>query len=67
MDVMDKSGTLNIRWDVSMLNKIIGYVFKKSKNINNLNLRNVQKLLKDCNYEQYKNRPVVMERVTFIL
>ena len=35
-------GSLDIRWDVSMLNKIIGYVFKKSKNINNLNLRNVQ-------------------------
>jgi replicative DNA helicase len=58
---------LNIRWDVSMLNKLIGYVFKKSKSINNLNLRNVQKLLKQCNYEPYANRPVVMERVKFIL
>ena len=58
---------LNIRWDVSMLNKIIGYIFKKTKSINNLNLRNIQKLLKTCDYTNYVNRPVVMERVNFIL
>ena len=69
MDVtaISGSGTLNIPWSVSLLNKIIGYVFKKSKNINNLNLRNVQKLLLNCNYDKYKNRPVVMDRVKFIL
>jgi hypothetical protein len=50
-----------------MLNKLIGYTFKKSKNINNLNLRNVQKLLQSCNHEPYENRPVVMERIKFIL
>ena len=69
MDVLDvkKQGGLDIRWDVSMLNKVIGYVFKKSKNINNLNLRNVQKLLKECDYSKYSNRPVIMERIRFIL
>lgn len=69
MDVKENSSieTLNIRWDISMLNKLIGYVFKSSRNINNLNLRNVQKLLTRCNYDLYKNRPVVMERVNFIL
>lgn len=69
MDVKENSSieTLNIRWDISMLNKLIGYVFKSSRNINNLNLRNVQKLLKQCNYDLYKNRAVVMERVNFIL
>lgn len=69
MDVKENSSieTLNIRWDISMLNKLIGYVFKSSRNINNLNLRNVQKLLTRCNYDLYKNRPVIMERVNFIL
>lgn len=67
MDAMEVRDTFDIPWGVSMLNKIIGYVFKKSRNINNLNLRNVQKLLNKCNYEPYKNRPVVMERINFIL
>lgn len=69
MDVKENGSieSLNIRWDISMLNKIIGYVFKSSRNINNLNLRNVQKLLARCNYDLYKNRPVIMERVNFIL
>ncbi len=64
---MVKEPLRNIRWDVTMLNKIIGYIFKKSKNITNLNLRNVQKLLLQCDYENYKNRMVIMERVRFIL
>ena len=58
---------VNMKWNISILNKLIGYVFKKSKAINNLNLRNLQRLLKSCNYDSYKNRPVIMERVKFIL
>lgn len=50
-----------------MLNKLIGYIFKRSKNITNLHLRNVQKLLLNCDYSSYSNRPVIMERVHFIL
>ena len=65
LEVMNRE-LLNVRWDVSMLNKIIGYCFKKSKTINNLNLRNVQKLLNQCDYEAYKNRPVIMDRIKFI-
>lgn len=55
-----------MRWDIGMLNKLIGYTFKKSKNITNLNLRNLQKLLNSCNYELYEGRPVIMERIHFI-
>lgn len=58
---------LSMKWDISMLNKLIGYIFKKSKNITNLHLRNVQKLLLSCDYSSYSNRPVIMERVNFIL
>ena len=56
-----------MKWDISMLNKLIGYIFKRSKNITNLHLRNVQKLLLSCDYSSYSNRPVIMERVHFIL
>lgn len=58
---------LVMKWDIPMLNKLIGYIFKKSKNITNLHLRNVQKLLLSCDYSMYANRPVIMERVHFIL
>lgn len=58
---------LSMKWDISMLNKLIGYIFKRSKNITNLHLRNVQKLLLSCDYSSYSNRPVIMERVNFIL
>lgn len=58
---------VNMRWDVGMLNKLIGYVFKKSNTITNGNLRNIQKLLECCDFKDYQNRPVVMRRVYFIL
>ena len=58
---------LKLKWDIPILNKIIGYIFKKTKNISNLQLRNVQKLLMKCDYSDYTNRPVIMERVNFIL
>ena len=58
---------LDMKWDISMLNKLIGYTFKRSKNITNLHLRNLQKLLLSCDYSSYSNRPVIMERVNFIL
>lgn len=58
---------LNMKWEIPMLNKIIGYVFKRSKVITNLHLRNIQKLLLNCDYSNYINRPVIMERINFIL
>lgn len=71
MSLLDNrsSGTeyLKLSWNVQLLNKIIGYVFKKTKNISNLQLRNVQKLLTTCDYTDYYNRPVIMDRINFIL
>ena len=58
---------VNIKFDISILNKIIGYVFKKTRYISNSNLRNVQKLFNICNLEQYKSRPIILERIDFIL
>ena len=58
---------LKLKWEIPILNKLIGYVFKKTKNISNLQLRNVQKLLLNCDYDDYSNRPVIMERVNFLL
>lgn len=58
---------MDLKWEVRMLNMIIGYIFKKSKNITNMHLRNVQKLLLGCDYSSYSNRPVIMDRVEFIL
>lgn len=58
---------IKLRWDVGMLNKLIGYVIKRSNYITSLNLRNVQKLLMGCDFTEYKNRPIVTKRVDFIL
>ena len=58
---------LKLTWNIQLLNKIIGYVFKKSKNISRLQLRNVQKLFLSCDYTEYVARPVIMERINFIL
>ena len=58
---------LKLTWNIQLLNKIIGYVFKKSKNISRLQLRNVQKLLLACDYSEYNTRPVIMARINFIL
>lgn len=58
---------IKLKWDIQLLNKIIGYIFKRTKNISNLQLRNVQKLFMSCDYNDYINRPVIMERVNFIL
>lgn len=58
---------LNMKWEIPILNKIIGYIFKKNKSITNLHLRNIQKLLMMCDYSNYINRPIIMERINFIL
>lgn len=67
MSLIENKELFNMKWDISILNKLIGYIFKKSKNITNLHLRNVQKLLLSCDFSSYSNRPVIMERVNFIL
>lgn len=69
MSKPDKSDKplLNIRWDINILNKIIGYCYKRVRYITNSNLRNVQTLLRNCDLSLYKNRPVILDRVSFIL
>ena len=68
-DYRNKSNSklIKLKWDVGFLNKLIGYVFKRSKNISNSHLRNVQKLLTHCDFSLYETRPVIMERVRFLL
>lgn len=66
-ETINNKELFKIRWEVSILNKLIGYVFKSSRNITNLNLRNLQKLLMSCDYSDYENRPMITERVKFIL
>lgn len=61
------SNLVKLRWDVGMLNKLIGYVVKRSNYITPMNLRNVQKLLLNCDFSEYKTRPIIMKRVEFIL
>lgn len=61
-----KNGTLSIKWDVSMLNKLIGFTFKKNPKIKLLNLRNLQRLMNRCNTSMYKNRNIIYKRIQFL-
>lgn len=55
-----------MRWDLSILNSFIGMVFKKNQYITVSNLRNMKKLMDNCDYSMYRNKSVIMKRVEFI-
>lgn len=60
---MDK---IIIKWDIGMLNKLIGMTYKKSQTITIFNLRNVQKLLNTCDFSMYQNKSMIIKRVEFL-
>ena len=55
-----------MRWDLSILNSFIGMIFKKNQYITVSNLRNMKKLMDNCDYSMYRNKSVIMKRVEFI-
>lgn len=55
-----------MRWDLSILNSFIGMIFKKNQYITVSNLRNMKKLMDNCDYSMYRNKSVIVKRVEFI-
>lgn len=60
---MDK---MTLSWDVGLLNKMIGLTFKINYNISVTNLRNMQRLMEQCDFSQYQNKTQIMKRVHFL-
>lgn len=60
---MDK---MRLNWDVGLLNKMIGLTFKVNYNISVANLRNMQRLVEQCDFTQYQNKTQIMKRVKFL-
>lgn len=57
---------LDIRFDITMLNSIIGYLTKKSVHTTKKVLNNVMKLFNAINMKIYENTPNLLYRVLFI-
>lgn len=55
-----------VKWDIGILNKLIGLVYKKNQYITIFNLRNVQKLMSVCDFSFYGNKSIIIKRIEFI-
>jgi hypothetical protein len=55
-----------MKWDLGILNKLIGLTFKKNPYITTSNLRNLQRLINRCNFSLYQNKSAVIKRVEFL-
>lgn len=60
---MDKIIT---KWDVGMLNRCIGMIFKNTPSITVANLRNLQRLFQSCDFSIYRTKGMIIRRVEFI-
>ena len=57
---------LKIKLDINILNKYIGMVYKKNQYITIFNLRNIQKLIENCDLSIYQNKSIIIKRVDFL-
>ena len=58
--------TFKFKWDISLLNKLIGLCYKKSQYITIFNLRNLQKLMNTSDFSIYANKSQIIKRIIFI-
>lgn len=54
------------KWDVGMLNRCIGMIFKNTPSITVANLRNLQRLFQSCDFSIYRTKGMIIRRVEFI-
>lgn len=60
---MDK---YSYKWDIGLLNKLIGMCYKKNQYVTIFNLRNLQKLMKESDFSQYTDKSQIIKRINFI-
>ena len=54
------------KWDVGILNKLIGMTYKKNHYITKFNLRNIQRLLRESDFSLYQNKSIIIKRIEFL-
>ena len=57
---------IKLSWEISMLNKLIGIVFKRNVYVSVNNLRNIQLLLENSDLSRYANKATMMRRFDFL-
>lgn len=55
-----------MKWDIGILNKLIGLTFKKNMYITVSTLRNLQKLMGKSDFSIYQSKGLIYKRVTFL-
>lgn len=57
---------IKLSWEITILNKLIGLVFKKNVYVSVNNLRNIQLLLDKSDLSRYANKATMMKRFEFL-
>ena len=57
---------MTFKWDIGVLNKLVGMCYKKNQYITIFSLRNLQKLMHDSDFSKYENKSQIIRRVQFI-
>lgn len=57
---------MTFKWDIGILNKLIGLCYKKNQYITIFSLRNLQKLMNASDFSKYANKSQIIRRVDFI-
>ena len=57
---------ITFKWDIGLLNKLVGMCYKRNQFITIFSLRNLQKLMNDSDFSKYANKSQIIRRVDFI-
>jgi replicative DNA helicase len=57
---------MTFKWDIGLLNKLVGLCYKKNQYITIFSLRNLQKLMRESDFSKYMNKSQIIRRVDFI-
>lgn len=57
---------IHMKFDIGLLNKLIGLVYKKNQYITIFNLRNLQRFINRCETSMYQNKSVIIKRIEFL-
>ena len=57
---------MTFKWDIGLLNKLVGMCYKKNQYITIFSLRNLQKLMQSSDFSKYVNKSQIIRRVDFI-
>lgn len=63
---MKNDELIKMKWDIPLLNKLIGLAYKSTHSITIAHLRNLQRLLNSSDLSMYQNKATVIKRIDFL-